>query len=260
MQSKYQDPVFAEYWNKRAGNHGEGFKRYLLDPIMLQKIGNLSHKTIMDLGCGNGYLASKLLEQHPKKIILMDISEHNISYAKEKTKSDSVDFIVADATKPWNIPSDSVDVVYSNMLFNEIENLKTPMEEAYRVLKNKGVFIFSVTHPAWDLFIYAQEKAGVPSKKIKGLHGYFQRGYAKYIMGSDSKTNPDLAKEYQEEFEVKHYHRPISDYFQELIHAGFTVQSMIEPELSKALTDDNPRFLDMKDIPISLIFIGVKNS
>ena len=77
-------------------------------------------------------------------------------------------------------------------------------------------------------------------------------------MGSDSKTNPDLAKEYNQEFEVEHYQRTISDYFQQLISAGFTVRSMIEPELSEELTKNNPRFLDMKDIPIGLILMGVK--
>ncbi len=258
MQSKYQDPVFAEYWNKRAGDQGEAYKQYVLDPIMLNQVGDLSNKTIIDLGCGNGYLASKLLEQHPKKIILMDISESNISYAKEKTQSEKVEFIRADATKPWGISPESINIVYSNMLLNEIENIKTPIEEAYRVLGSKGIFIFSVTHPAWDLFVYGQEKVGKTSNKIKGLGGYFRRGYAKYIMGSDSKTNPDLAKEYNQEFEVEHYQRTISDYFQQLISAGFTVRSMIEPELSEELTKNNPRFLDMKDIPIGLILMGVK--
>jgi ubiquinone/menaquinone biosynthesis C-methylase UbiE len=105
------------------------------------------------------------------------------------------------------------------MMLNEIRNIKTPITEVCRILKANGEFVFSVTHPSWDLYIFAQEKAGITSKKIKNLGNYFKRGFAKYIMGSDSKTNPDLAKEYDQEFEVQHYQRPISDYFNTLADA-----------------------------------------
>lgn len=82
MKSKYQDPVFASYWNERAGTEGEVYKRYILDPIMLKYAGNLEGKTVLDLGCGNGYLAAKLLTFNPGKIILFDISKYNIAYAQ----------------------------------------------------------------------------------------------------------------------------------------------------------------------------------
>lgn len=258
MKSKYQDPVFAEYWNRRAGSEGESFKRYVLDPIMLHHAGDLRGKTILDLGCGNGYLAQKLLKQNPKKVVLMDISEYNISYAKEKTRDPRVEFVVADATVPWNIPSQSIDVVYSNMLLNEIENITTPIREAYRVLKPESLFLCSITHPAWYVYIVTQEKAGMASRKIQELKGYFHRGYAKYIMGSDSNTNPDLAREYNQEFEVEHYQRTISDYFSEFTKAEFTVRHLIEPELTEELISHSPRFTAMKDVPIGLIFIASK--
>lgn len=258
MKSKYQDPVFSEYWNRRAGEEGESFKQFVLDPIMLQRAGKLQNKTILDLGCGNGYLAKKILKQNPKKVILMDISEHNIAYAKEKTNDPRVEFVVADATDPWSFPSQSMDVVYSNMMLNEIENITTPIQESYRVLKPHGLFLCSVTHPAWNVYILTQEKLGVPSRKIHGIQGYFHRGPATYIMGLDSKTNPELAKEYNQEFEVEHYQRTISDYFSEFTKAGFTVRELIEPELTEELLSHTPRFIDMKDVPIGLIFIASK--
>jgi ubiquinone/menaquinone biosynthesis C-methylase UbiE len=254
MKSLYQNKEFAEYWNKRAGDSGEVYKRYILDPIMFKLVHTFAGKTILEMGCGNGYLARKFIEQNVKKLILTDISKHNLEFAKQKCQSDDVECLEQDATKKWKIDANSIDIIYSNMMLNEVADINTPISEAFRVLKNNGIFVFSVTHPSWDLFIFAQEKAGVKSKKIKGLGNYFKRGFAKYVMGSDSKTNPDLAKAYSKDFEVEHYQRPLSDYFNALVEAGFTVRKIIEPELTKELLENNPRFKEYADHPIGLIF------
>jgi len=254
MKSIYQNKQFAEYWNKRAGDSGEVYKRYVLDPIMFKLVNSFANKTILELGCGNGYLAQKFIEKKVKKLILTDISEHNLEFAKQKFQDDKIEYLEQDATKKWTVDSNSIDIVYSNMMLNEVENIKTPISESFRVLKKNGIFVFSVTHPSWDLFIFAQKKAGIKSKKIKNLGNYFRRGFAKYIMGSDSKTNPELAKEFKKEFEVEHYQRPLSDYFNTLIEAGFKVNKIIEPELTKELLKNNPRFKEYEDHPIGLIF------
>jgi ubiquinone/menaquinone biosynthesis C-methylase UbiE len=170
-----------------------------------------------------------------------------------------VSFLQQDATEPWDIASASVDIIYSNMMLNEVRDIKTPTQEVFRVLCSGGVFVFSVTHPAWDLFVYAQEKAGLPSKKIKHLGGYFQRGFSKFIMSGDSRNNPKLKEKYSQEFEVDHYHRPLADYFEQLVQAGFTVERLLEPELTEELLRNNPRFADYTDNPIALIFCCSKS-
>ncbi len=258
-KSLYQDETFANYWNDRAGDAGEAYKRYVLDPLMLEQIGSLKGKTIIELGCGNGYLAPKLLEQDPKQIIMMDISSYNLQHAAEKTKDERVSFVEHDATEPWKLESTSVDTIYSNMMLNEIEDIISPIQEAFRVTKNGGTFIFSVTHPAWDLYEYAQEKSGNPSTKVKGLGGYFRRGFAKFLMGAGSKTNPELKEKYGKEFEVEHYQRPVSDYFNALVDAGFTVDRLLEPELNEGILQHAPRFSVYADNPIGLIFYCTKH-
>ncbi|HSX34049.1 MAG TPA: class I SAM-dependent methyltransferase [Candidatus Saccharimonadales bacterium] len=259
QKSLYQDETFANYWNDRAGDAGEAYKRYVLDPLMFKLVGTLTDKTVLEMGCGNGYLAPKFLEQNVRQVIMMDISEYNLRHAAEKCSDPKVSFVQQDATERWNAPDESIDIVYSNMMLNEVEDSATPMREAVRVLRPGGAFVFSVTHPAWDLFIYAQEKAtGMKSKKIVGLGGYFRRGFAKFIMGADSKTNPAIGEKYNQEFAVEHYQRPVSDYFSELVDAGFTVNQLVEPELTKEILENNPRFAEYADNPIGLVFYCTK--
>ena len=258
MKSLYQDKKFATYWNERAGQTGEIYKRLVLDPIMFAEAGLFDEKVILELGCGNGYLASKFVEQNPKAVILTDISKHNLKFAQEKCSDPKVSFLEQDATEKWGVESGSVDVVYSNMMLNEVEDIKTPINEAFRVLRKNGVFIFSVTHPSWDLFVFAQEKIGKKSNKIQGLGNYFRRGLAEFIMGTDSKTNTSLSEKFDNEFKVAHYQRPLSDYFNQLVEAGFSVRKIIEPELTDELLEEKPRFSEYKDHPIGLIFSAVK--
>lgn len=258
-KSLYQDASFAAYWNERAGTDGEAYKRYVLDPLMFGLVGDFKNKSVIELGCGNGYLAPKFLQEGVSSLVMIDISEHNLRYAAEKCADPRVGFLEQDATKPWKLHNEAYDVVYSNMMLNEVENIKTPIAEACRILRPGGVFVFSVTHPAWDLYMFAQEKTGSPSKKIKGLSGYFKRGYAKFLMGGDSRTNPSLIEKYQgEPFEVEHFQRPIQDYFDQLVGAGFSVKRMIEPELNEEILRNNPRFADYSDNPIGLVFYCYK--
>lgn len=149
-KSLYQDEAFANYWNDRAGEAGEVYKRYVLDPLMFKLVGDFEDKTIIELGCGNGYLAPLLLEQQPEQIIMTDISKYNLQHAAEKCRDPRVSFLEQDATEAWKVEAASIDIVYSNMMLSEIEDIETPIHEAFKALKDGGVFVFSVTHPAWD--------------------------------------------------------------------------------------------------------------
>jgi ubiquinone/menaquinone biosynthesis C-methylase UbiE len=258
LKSKYQTRKFSEYWNKRAGKDGEPYKRYILDPIMFKLIGSLCHKKVLEAGCGNGYLAKQFLQKGVEKLILMDISKYNLEYARQNNYREKITFLEQDATKKWKIRSHSMDIVYSNMMLNEIANIITPIKESFRVIRKNGQFVFSVTHPSWDLFVFAQEKAGIKSEKIQSLGNYFRKGYASYVMGSDSKTNPNLYQEYHTNFKVEHYQRPLSDYFNVLTNTGFVVKKIIEPKLTKTILSKFPSFMAYQDHPVGLIFSCIK--
>lgn len=255
--SIYENENFAEYWNERAGDTGEVYKRFVLDPLLFAELGDFTGKAVLELGCGNGYLASKFLEAGVEHLTLADISEHNLEYASQKVDSSKVTFLLQDATKTWQVGDESVDVIYSNMMLNEVEDIATVCAEAFRVLRSGGSFAFSTTHPAWDLFIYAQQQVGVEPRKVKGLGGYFRRGYAKFIMGTDDRSSGHTKKR-DESFEVEHYQRPVSDYFAAVRQAGFNIEKFVEPELTKEILEAAPRFHDYSDRPISMVFICSK--
>lgn len=255
--SIYRDKTFAEYWNERAGDNGEVYKQFVLDPLLFHELGGFKGKTVLELGCGNGYLSRKFLEAGVERLTLVDISEYNLEYASQKVDSPKVTFLLQDATKTWNVAGQSQDIIYSNMMLNEVEDIQAVSLEAHKALKPGGVFAFSVTHPAWDLFMYAQEQVGVEPRKVRGLGGYFRRGHANFMMSTKDRSSGHTKKR-DESFAVDHYQRPVGDYFRAVKQAGFTVENFIEPELTKEILEAAPRFKDYLDRPISMVLICSK--
>lgn len=256
MKSPYLNRKFASYWNDRVGKKGEAYRTHVLNPIMFKVLGKLENKIVLELGCGNGYLANTFIHKKAKKVYLLDKSPHNIQFAQEQTKDERVKFVCADVMKSWPV-KESVDVIYSSMLFVEVADIKKPFTQAYKKLKKGGSFIFSVVHPAWDLYYFALDTHGIKQDKVHGLKGYFTRGWAKFVMYVDPISGPSLSHKYgKENFLVPHYHRTIEDYFKTLIEVGFKVTNILEPKQTAYMMKNFPKI--NSDRPLALVFKAVK--
>ena len=101
---------------------------------------------ILDLGTGTGRAISILRErfnQYIALIIGVDISQNMIKIAKCRAKDANVSFILCSAK---NLPfrNDLFDVVISVGMFEYQHDLKEYFDEAYRVLREGGQFIFNI--------------------------------------------------------------------------------------------------------------------
>jgi ubiquinone/menaquinone biosynthesis C-methylase UbiE len=252
MKNLFEDKDFAEYWDQFAGAQGDDYKRFVIDPLMFELAAPLSGRDLVELGCGNGYLGGRFLLEGARTAILTDYSQANLDLAKQKFDDPRISYARLDVLQKWDLPDNSVDVLYSNFMLNEIDELKFPFQEAFRVLRPNGTFVFSVTHPSWDLYEFAREKAGQESRIIEGLGNYFQRRFTKFIIG-DSSQKTTLVEKFGKRFELQHYQRPLSDYVNDLIDAGFRIEKLLEPELAQELLKHNPGYADFQDHPVGLI-------
>ena len=53
----------SDWWDNKQGESGDLWHRSLIDPVLLKLIGDCRGKEILDLGCGNGYLARRLARE-----------------------------------------------------------------------------------------------------------------------------------------------------------------------------------------------------
>jgi len=109
----------------------------LLVARFINKINNLiteiNPKTLLDIGCGEGIVISKLLNQHKKlKITGIDLNKKTVQQAKNKNPN--AKFQTMDATK-LKLKNNSFDLTLNLEILEHLDNPGKAIKEAKRVSK-----------------------------------------------------------------------------------------------------------------------------
>ncbi|MCD4717780.1 MAG: class I SAM-dependent methyltransferase [Desulfobacterales bacterium] len=102
-------------------NETRKFSEGLLDDeIILKKLKITLGQTILDAGCGNGYMAKKFsaLVGHTGKIYALDPDKVSISTLRKEVEKTNIVALVGDITKITEIKECSIDLVYLSTVFH----------------------------------------------------------------------------------------------------------------------------------------------
>lgn len=105
--------------------------------------------TIMDLSCGSGFTARKMVASNEfERVIACDYSESMLMESRERFEkagliSDKVEFIRADVSK-LPFASKSIPAVHNGAAVHTYPNIQNALREIYRVLEDGGV-LFGTT-------------------------------------------------------------------------------------------------------------------
>ncbi|MFN8443381.1 MAG: class I SAM-dependent methyltransferase [Caldilineaceae bacterium] len=146
--AKQQDIWYEWLLRRRDGNDPARSKatRDFLAPVRNKVLENarfVEGETLLDVGCGDGLIALRALEQtRNSKVIFLDISQDLLDHAKE-TVIWSGDlfrsqFIRASADDLAQIPSETVNVVTTRSVLIYVANKQKSFCEFLRVLKPGG--------------------------------------------------------------------------------------------------------------------------
>ena len=124
----------------------------------------------MDAGCGTGKYTIEFFEMGAK-VIGIDFSKGMLKKAKEKNCS--VNFIMADMDSKLPFKNNSFHKITCAQTVKHLKNMKFTFREFFRILKNGGFFIFSVTHPEMSWKGYKLKKdVTVDLEKKTFIHKY----------------------------------------------------------------------------------------
>ncbi|MDP4144718.1 MAG: malonyl-ACP O-methyltransferase BioC [Bacillota bacterium] len=114
----------------------------LIDFILKEGKIVSSPKSILEIGCGTGYLTNLLTELFPNShITAVDIAPGMISKMKSKLVSENIDFICGDIEE---IKLDNTyDLIISNATFQWFNNTSATIKKLYSALNPKGILCFS---------------------------------------------------------------------------------------------------------------------
>lgn len=213
--SDYTDQDFLNKYRKSPISNP-----YIAYPKIIELLGNVQSKKILDLGCGGGDL-TRLLANHGAIVDAVDISEPWIEICKkELAYIKNITTYQGDAANLPMIENASFDAVVMNMVLLNVDS-KTRLENAFkevsRVLKPGGSFIFTDLHP---LCVMIPDTLTEQQSYCEGF-SYFEDGakFKSKVLLADGSTS----------IEFVDLHWSLETYSQLINDVGLFIYRIIEP-------------------------------
>ena len=232
------DPI-KEQWEANAqafsdliGGKGTPHHQHILIPCLDDMMGNVQGKSVLDAGCGEGFLSRRYAEKGAT-VAGVDISERLIELC-QKDATENTSFHVGDICNLDGFADGSFDMVMSNLVLLNVPCFAEAVQEFYRVLRPGGSLIFSIVHPAFNFYgpgTWEMGEKDPRTSRKKGLFfkvdNYFiEREYQRYWKTRQGEKFPEP---------ISFFHRTISTYVEAIAETGFTIAQMAEP---RPATDD----------------------
>lgn len=119
-------------------------------PALMSLIGNVKDQRVLDLGCGSGYYAEKMLENGAAAVSGLDGSSAMVSATAARTKG-KADTRVHDIRTGLPYPDGSFDMIVASLVLHYVEDLAFVAKEVCRVLSDQGTLVASTGHPFADM-------------------------------------------------------------------------------------------------------------
>ncbi len=117
------------------GKFSEGL---LSDETILENLNICSGQTILDAGCGNGYMSKKFskLVGHGK-VFALDPDRGLTANLQREVEGTNIEAFVGDITKPTGLEGSSIDLVYLSTVFHIFSDAQINgfVSEIKRILK-----------------------------------------------------------------------------------------------------------------------------
>lgn len=172
MRRPYYDRI-AKAWHAATGEEGGPFKRLVLNEHLLTRIGEVAGRSLLELGCGNGYFARLLRGRTagpgPERLVLTDASDALLELARRHHPVDGAEVRRLDVREPFPFEDGAFDLVLATMVFNELTDggLARALRECARVLREGGTLLATVTHPT---FVAGLDRRGALRPLGRALH------------------------------------------------------------------------------------------
>lgn len=187
----------------------------------LQKIlPDFNKKKVLDLGCGYGWHCKYAVENGAGYVLGTDISHKMLEMAKEKNHDDNIDYQCI-AMEELDFATETFDIILSSLAFHYIKDFEPLMDNISKWIKKDGQLIFSVEHPVFTSYgsqdWYYDENGNILHFPVDN---YYYEGERKTVFLGEKVTK---------------YHRTITTYLNTLLHNGFVIQHIIEPQPPKEM-------------------------
>lgn len=244
----------ADFWDQHL-KEGNDFQKKLIMPATDALLGDVEGKTILDACCGNGNYA-RVLASRNARVVAFDGSDVFIERAKARTTLPlSIDYHVIDACDEaamLSLGESRFDAVVCSMAVMDLPVIDPLFRASHRLLKPRGIFVFSVCHPAFNSPRIATEaklinENGQMRQRFSVSTEYYLSAYQDASQGMINQPEPHPM-----------FHRPISMLLKHLFDAGFVVDGFDEPAFALDKKANPFSFAKRPEIPPALVIRASK--
>lgn len=215
----------TEFWNT-IGSEFLGITTlpkwggYLPSEEKLHLLGELSHKKVLEIGCGNGHSLQYVSKLGAAELWGLDISANQIDKTESFLASQGISakLICSPMEEECGLPTDYFDLVYSVYGIGWTTDLDKTFQRIHSYLKKDGYFVFGWSHPI-------HKCVSVENGKLIFSNSYFNEEWYRADM-SDK--------------EIMLSNRMLSTYINALANNGFVIEKLVEEtDKEKAMMSEN---------------------
>ena len=246
MEAKEIYDGHADLWVRKAPIL---LSDYSARPHVIERCGNVQGLSVLDLGCGEGYVGRQIAMAGAASVMGYDVSEAMIRGANETAASMDLEHLtyqVSDLRKAeFGHKGEAVDLVIAVFLFNYMDTaaMTRILCRVREILKPGGRFIFTVPHPMLPWIKPAERP-------------FFMEPKGGYLSSVDVPFPGRIWRRDGESVEVQAVHKTFTTYFQSLREAGFIAMPQVE-ELhitAEHVALDPDFFGPLIDLPLHVCF------
>ena len=208
----------------------------LLDRWMLDALGDVCGKSVIDIGCGEGRF-SRLLSKLGASVTGVDLTEAFIAQARAISASET--YMLGDAESLREIEDEKFDLAVSYIVLVDLLDYRSAINAAFRVLRPGGRFVVSNIHP-----MRSSQSGGwvtqADRKLFYPVDDYTREGAREFNWWGRRFVN---------------MHRTLSSHISAFLSAGFTLSALREPVPSSEELAANPTFDDENRCPNFIVYV-----
>ncbi len=170
----------------------------------LDVVGDVSSLTVLDAGCGEGYL-SHILAQREAIVTGIDIAPNMVELARTKDSDGKITYQVADLCQPLPEYQQHFDLVASFFVLNDVYDYRGFLTTLANALKIGGRAVFFLNNP-YSLVVRGHlTEYFADSGKAFSYRGMAEAGV-----------------------KVHFYHRTLQEYLDAATSAGFVLERLVD--------------------------------